>query len=114
MPKPIGVTHHQAIGVLPLLKLDGQQQATFTTTPLYHGGIADCFRAWTSSAFIWFFPGDYPITPKHVRSCYEESILHAASLPKIQFFSAVPAVITALAAERDGLRMLQEMKIVVS
>lgn len=61
LPKPIPQTHHAAVGVLPLLT--GLSTATFTTTPLYHGGIVNCFRPWTSNALIWLFPGGcVPIT----------------------------------------------------
>ena len=69
LPKPIPQSHRAAVGVLPRLD-DGHKKATFTTTPLYHGGIADCFRAWTSGAMIWLFPGaDVPITASNVIKC---------------------------------------------
>ena len=55
-PKPIPQPHRAAVCVLPTFE-SGKDNATFTTTPLYHGGIADLFRAWTSGALIWLFPG---------------------------------------------------------
>ena len=56
LPKPIPQTHRAAVGVLPHIP-SSSMKATFTTTPLYHGGIADLFRAWTSDALIWLFSG---------------------------------------------------------
>ena len=50
IPKLISQTHHGAVGVLPLLQEEIKDTnnktllSTFTTTPLYHGGIADIFR----------------------------------------------------------------------
>ncbi|KAL9112859.1 MAG: hypothetical protein Q9227_002936 [Pyrenula ochraceoflavens] len=54
LPKSLPLTHQQGLGVLPAL--DGSAHATFSATPLYHGGVADCLRAWSSGAMIWMFP----------------------------------------------------------
>lgn len=54
LPKLIPQTQYAAVGVQARLK--NHNIASFSTTPLYHGGIADCFRAWTSGALIWLFP----------------------------------------------------------
>lgn len=68
--KPIEQTHWGAAGALP--RLGGRNKASFSTTPLYHGGIADCLRAWTSRAMIWLFPeNEIPITAANVLSCLE-------------------------------------------
>ena len=113
LPKPIPQTHRAAVGVLPCL--DGSQEATFTTTPLYHGGIADCFRAWTSGALIWLFPGkEVPITAENILKSLECAVGQAESRPsaKIKYFSSVPYVLQMLAAEREGLEKLKDMDIV--
>lgn len=114
LPKPIPQTHNGAIGVLPRLP-NGYEKATFTTTPLYHGGIADCFRAWTSGALIWLFPGkDKPITAANILKCLQSAkdaeISHQAA--PIKYFSSVPYVLQMLSAESEGLKTLQEMHIV--
>lgn len=113
LPKPIPQSHHAAVGVLP--SLDGRNTATFTTTPLYHGGIADCLRAWTSSALIWLFPGaDVPITSKNILSsiaCAEKAA-REQDTPSVLYFASVPYVLQMLAEEDDGLNMLKNMEIV--
>ncbi|KAI9743451.1 MAG: hypothetical protein M1818_002763 [Claussenomyces sp. TS43310] len=113
LPKPIVQSHRAAFGVLP--KLDGRELATFTTTPLYHGGISDCFRAWTSRASIWLFPAaDIPITTQNLCSCLSvsaEASLEASVAP-IKYFSSVPYILQMLAEENSGLKLLQSMDIV--
>ena len=114
LPKPIHQSHRAAVGVLPCLE-DGYDKATFTTTPLYHGGIADCFRAWTSNAMIWLFPGkDVPITAQNVLKsleCAERSVKRDES-PPVTYFSSVPYVLQMVAAHQNGLQMLESMEIV--
>ena len=114
LPKPIPQTHHAAVGVLPLLS--GTSAATFTTTPLYHGGIADCFRAWTSNALIWLFPGSMPITARNIVSSLSVA-QHQASenperMPRVKYFSSVPYVLQMLAEDTDCVFWLQKMDIV--
>lgn len=90
IPKPIPQTHHGGAGVYTTF--EGSHQATFTTTPLYHGGIADLFRAWTSHALIWLFPGkEAPITASNVVRCLEAT--EKAGTPPVDFFSSVPYVL---------------------
>jgi thioester reductase-like protein len=114
MPKPIPQTHLAGVGVLPSLK-DGHEAATFTTTPLYHGGIADLFRAWTSSAMIWLFPGKHvPITASNIIRCLDvaEDRSREQRTPPVKYFSSVPYVLQMMEADSCGLRYLQEMDIV--
>ena len=114
LPKPIPQTHRAAVGVLPSFD-NGHVSATFTTTPLYHGGIADCFRAWTSSALIWLFPGrDVPITARNIMSCLDCADRATADIqtPNVRYFSSVPYVLQMMAAEPDGLEILKRMDLV--
>ncbi|OJD35009.1 acetyl-synthetase-like protein [Diplodia corticola] len=83
LPKPIPQTHRGAVCALPQrgqlprpIATDatdgGGDGATFTTTPLYHGGIADCFRAWAAAAPVWLFPAHaLPITAANVCACLD-------------------------------------------
>lgn len=110
LPKPIPQSHHGAVGVLP--RLSGHDHASFSTTPLYHGGVADCFRAWTSDALIWLFPGkEVPITGLNVLKslvcCQGRS-----EFSPVKYFSSVPYVLQMLGAVDDGLKLLQQMDIV--
>ncbi|ETS75819.1 hypothetical protein PFICI_12763 [Pestalotiopsis fici W106-1] len=112
LPKPIVQTHWGAVGVLP--RLTGHEHsATFTTTPLYHGGLADCFRAWTGGAMIWFFPeGKVPVTETNVRKAIEFSRKNSPSSVCVEYFTSVPYVLQGLASDREGLRLLQGMSLV--
>ncbi|MCJ1286771.1 hypothetical protein MMC26_006117 [Xylographa opegraphella] len=114
LPKPIVQSHRAAVGVLPCFK-GGGAKATFTTTPLYHGGIADCFRAWTSGALIWLFPGkEVPITAENVLkslSCAERAAENGGN-PSVKYFSSVPYVLQMVSGELKGLEKLKSMEIV--
>ena len=113
VPKPIPQSHRAAVGVLP--HLDGSRHATFTTTPLYHGGIADLFRAWTSDALIWLFPGKrLPITASNVVYCLNaaENCGKKGKTPPVKYFSSVPYVLQMLASDNKGLEKLQGMDVV--
>ena len=114
LPKPIPQTHRAAVGVLPTFD-SGYDKATFTTTPLYHGGVADCFRAWTSGAMIWLFPGaDIPITASNALKSLDCARKAAETLqtPEVKYFSSVPYVLQMLAAEDEGLQRLRHMELV--
>ena len=113
VPKPIPQTHRAAVGVLPIL--DGRQAATFTTTPLYHGGIADLFRAWTSNALIWLFPGkELPITAVNVCRCLDIAmeLAQRGSCPTVRYFSSVPYILQMMGTHEEGLKHLKGMDIV--
>jgi thioester reductase-like protein len=112
-PRAIAQSHQAAVGVLPMM--DGQCKATFTTTPLYHGGPADIFRAWTSNAMIWLFPSnEMPITPSNIVRCLESSGIRARrnTLPQISFFTTVPYIIQMLAEDDSAVQWLQTMELV--
>jgi acyl-coenzyme A synthetase/AMP-(fatty) acid ligase len=114
LPKPIPQSHRAGLGVLPHLpKIPSK--ATFTTTPLYHGGIADLFRAWTSNALIWLFPGkDVPITARNVCNSLEVAATYSSTegLPEVKYFSSVPYVLQMMESDEQGLAFLQKMDIV--
>lgn len=115
LPKPIPQTNHGAVGVLPAL--DGQNEATFTTTPLYHGGPADIFRAWSSGALIWLFPSNLiPITATNVVRCLEQAkdtaSKHDTRIPPIKYFTSVPYILQMMASDEAGLKCLQSMDLV--
>jgi acyl-coenzyme A synthetase/AMP-(fatty) acid ligase len=114
LPKPIPQSHRGAIGVLPHLpKIPSI--ASFTTTPLYHGGIADLFRCWTSNSMIWLFPGkDVPITARNICQCLNAAKVYSSDeiIPKVRYFSSVPYVLQMMEADNEGLAWLQNMDIV--
>ena len=115
IPKPIPQSHHGAVLVLPHLP-PLRSRATFTTTPLYHGGIADLFRSWTSDSAIWFFPSSHaPVTALNILRCLEATMSCSDSdhaIPKITYFSSVPYVLSLLAEQEEGLQQLRSMELV--
>jgi thioester reductase-like protein len=114
LPKSIPQTHHAAVGVLPCLPADGNP-ATFSTTPLYHGGIADCLRAWSSGATIHLFPGTQPITTTNILRAIEQANTYAQGACTVKYFTSVPYILQMLATESEGsqgLSALQRMDLV--
>jgi thioester reductase-like protein len=117
LPKSIPQTHHAAVGVLPNLSAS-QGQATFSTTPLYHGGIADCLRAWSSGATIHLFPGTQPITTTNILRALDQANKYADSSCTVKYFTSVPYILQMLVAEpassegSQGILALQQMDLV--
>lgn len=112
-PKPIPQAHRGALGVLPAL--DGKSSATFTTTPLYHGGPADIFRAWTSDAMIWLFPSDrMPTVPANIARCLvsTEKFILRKSGPQILYFASVPYILQMMTKDDTSLTHLRRMDMV--
>lgn len=113
VPKPIPQSHRGAVGALPAL--DGTANATFTTTPLYHGGPADIFRAWASGAMIWIFPShEVSITASNIVHClesaYEAERRNVSS--SISYFASVPYVLQMMTEDGKGLKWLRQMDLV--
>lgn len=117
LPKPIPQSHYAAVGVLPRLP-GGGSAATFSTTPLYHGGIADCFRAWASGATIHLFPGTQPITAANVQRAVDRANSYLANACPVKYFTSVPYVLQMLGGDaahpedESGLQLLREMDLV--
>ncbi|EKG14906.1 AMP-dependent synthetase/ligase [Macrophomina phaseolina MS6] len=109
LPKPIPQSHRAAVRVLPHLPTS-PPKATFTTTPLYHGGIADCFRAWASDAPAWLFPGHaLPITAANVNACLR-TVQQAGE--RVAYFASVPYVLQLMAADAEAMQNLRGMELV--
>lgn len=111
LPKAIVQTHWAAVGALPCLP-DMNPVATFSTTPLYHGGVADCFRSWTSGSMVWFFPeGLKPITSANII----EAVMCARKMSTIQvkYFTGVPYVLQMLGENETGVQLLQSSKYIL-
>ncbi|EDN92715.1 hypothetical protein SS1G_08578 [Sclerotinia sclerotiorum 1980 UF-70] len=122
LPKPVPYSHHAACGALPIL--NDRNTLTFTTTPLYTGGIADCLRAWTSLSTICLAPNDgHPLTSETIiesfsqaQKAYEYLIHRFCGFPKtgpeLMYFSCVPMIAQMLSKSAKGLAFLRTMKIV--
>lgn len=118
LPKPVPQTHYAAVGVLPRLH-GGESRATFSTTPLYHGGIADCLRAWTSGALIHLFPGTQPVTATNVHRAVNHANAYVQGACPVKYFTSVPYILQMLVADSEnsqdhgsGISLLQKMDLV--
>ncbi|KAF4997959.1 hypothetical protein FGRMN_3479 [Fusarium graminum] len=110
LPKPIPQTQFGVMGALYSFP-GADKRATFSTTPLYHGGFPDCLRAWTSGAAIWFFPeGLAPITGANIMKALRFARSHSPS--PVKYFSSVPYVLQMLSEEYGGPEILQSMELV--
>lgn len=117
LPKPIPQIHHAAVSVLPRLP-GGGDHSTFSTTPLYHGGIADCLRAWTSGATIHLFPGTHPITAANIHRFVDRANQYLHGACPVKYFTCVPYILQILGEEptdpgiHSGLDLLRTMDLV--
>lgn len=114
--KPKAIPQTNAAAFAALSSIDTSPgAATFSSTPLYHGGVADCFRAWTSGQMIWLFPGgEKPITAQNILNCLSVAEKRATdgSTTPVKYFSSVPYVLRDLASSDEGLSILRRMDIV--
>ncbi|CAG9989397.1 unnamed protein product [Clonostachys byssicola] len=110
LPKPIPQPQSGIIQVLPCFQ-EENRPATFSMTPLYHGGLPDLLRSWTSSSMIWFFPeGLAPITASNIIS----AVAHARKKcdAPVQYFTSVPYILQMLFEDKHGIELLQSMELV--
>lgn len=116
LPKPIYQSQQGVVGCLypfPGMRDGSPVPATFTITPLFHGGTPDCLRAWSSGAMCWIFPqASVPITGSNVIKAIEEA--RGGGAVNVGYFSSVPFVLQMLLdGDRDeGLGLLQTFDLV--
>ena len=109
VPKPIPQRHKQLLALL-CCDTNFADAKTFTTTPLYHGGLPDCLRAWACGAMVWIFPeGLEPLTPATIGAAYKYSESISGG---IEYFSCVPFVLEMLVESDESIEMLHKMKLV--
>ena len=122
LPKLIPYTHYSAVGVLPRLQhvysIKSPIIGTLSTTPLYHGGLADLWRAWSAASPLWIFPEDkLPIFGKMLLS-WAEAIENACEVSRIEpatrigYVSCVPYVLQMMMEEGKMRGRLKEMDVV--
>ena len=116
LPKLLPVTHRMAIGVLPGIQPGPLAGATFSTTPMYHGGPADCFRAWAAASLIWLYPGQLPVTGSLIEQCLaatrnaftERNFPCDTHVPDLAYFSCVPQVLASLVEHPTALTVIKD------
>lgn len=115
LPKPIYQSQHGVICCLypfPRNEDARSQPATFTVTPLYHGGTPDCLRSWSSGALCWLFPqGSVPTTGANVINSVQAARMGGVG---VCYFSSVPFVLQMLLDEdrEAGLCLLKTFDLV--
>ena len=122
LPKPIPITNSDEIGALPRfhqIERKPHPSSTFTTTPIYTGGLADLWRSWSAVATLWTFPEDQvPVTGENIMR-----FLDAVGLWRLQsanfensaaigYVSCVPFVVQMMAEDERPMRLLLQMDMV--
>lgn len=110
MPKPIPTAHRLLTSVYPCAPSSkdgqGEPRAAFSTTPLFHGGLTDFFRALSALEPIYFFPLHcLPVTADIVQAAL------ACAGPTVRYFFTVPFILKLL-LEANALAALKRMDIV--
>ena len=130
-PKPIAHTHIGSTYILPRRALpqyigrgaSGEpvaEPASFTTTPLFHGGVSDLLRAWMARSVLYLYPtSDAPITTQHlcdaIATC---NASHTSTLEErhwrytVDSFLSVPYILTTLCEDDNGIELLKSMSLV--
>ncbi|RPB05577.1 hypothetical protein L873DRAFT_1882435 [Choiromyces venosus 120613-1] len=106
MPKLILYPHSSAIGNR-VYDNYYNFKATFTTTPLYHGGIADFMRLLMAYSTLWLYPSTMPITSKNMFKA-----LSICQSPRAYYFSSVPYVLEVCAGDAATVHKLIGMDMV--
>lgn len=123
-PKPIPQTHASSVISLPRRRMGEPDTLTssFTTTPLFHGGVSDLLRAWMARSFLYLYPSStIAVTAGNVMGAFRACALYptdASYAPPISAFLSVPYILTLLSptadpSDREGATaMLAQMEIV--
>jgi acyl-coenzyme A synthetase/AMP-(fatty) acid ligase len=121
-PKPIPHFHRAEVLALPRRPIGHHDTLTssFTTTPLFHGGVSDLLRAWMAKSTLYLYPSSTSaITSQSivssVRACQPtpDSQEHP-----ITSFLSVPYILTLLSPASDpsdktgATKLLASMEIV--
>ncbi|VUC24989.1 unnamed protein product [Clonostachys rosea] len=110
LPKPIPQPQSGIVQILPCF-LDENQPATFSMTPLYHGGLPDLLRSWTSGCMMWSFPeGFAPVTAANIISAV--TYARRKCDVQVQYFTSVPYILQMLYEDKRGVELLQSMDLV--
>lgn len=129
VPKLIPQTHLQSVSVLPRRSFPSERDtlvSSFTTTPLFHGGISDLLRGWMARSLVWLYPSSTSaitaasvVTSLHAcdptlggRIEGQELRLAPELAPPITAFLSVPYILTLLAADDAATKLLSAMELV--
>jgi acyl-coenzyme A synthetase/AMP-(fatty) acid ligase len=123
-PKPIPQTHDSSVVTLPRRQLGEADtlEASFTTTPLFHGGVSDLLRAWMARSLLYLYPSSTTaVTAANIMGAYRACSRYppgSTFAPPITAFLSVPYILTLLSPTADptdaegATAMLANMEIV--
>ena len=112
LPKPVPQPHAAATVQLPSIPTV-PRVATLTTTPLYHGGVADLMRSMMSHSMIWFFPPSVPVTAANVvRAVRAGDAALGKEGVRVRLFTGVPYVQKVCAEDAECVEVLKGMDMV--
>lgn len=123
-PKPIPQTHASSVVTLPRRPLGDADTlvASFTTTPLFHGGVSDLLRAWMARSMLYLYPSSTTaVTAANIMGAYRACSSYPPKsdyAPPITAFLSVPYILTLLSPTADptdkegATEMLSNMAIV--
>ncbi|CAZ82948.1 unnamed protein product [Tuber melanosporum] len=106
MPELVLCPHSSAISGLAY-QGSYDNKATFTTTPLYYGGIMDFMRSLMGYSMLWLYPSTIPIIPRNLLRA-----LSVCQHPRAHYFSSVPYVLEVCAEDAAVVDVLKDMDIV--
>lgn len=105
LPKPIPIPHRLLTTTMPFCP-SSPPRKSFSTTPLFHGGITDLARALAAVEPISFFP-------LHKAPVTADTVLKAVRTSgDLKWFFSVPYILEMLADREEGMEMLKRMEIV--
>lgn len=123
-PKPIPQTHASSVVTLPRRPIGDSDtlESSFTTTPLFHGGVSDLLRAWMARSMLYLYPSSTTaVTATNVMGAYRACSYYPPAstyAPPITAFLSVPYILTLLSPTADptdkegATAMLSKMNIV--
>ncbi|KAI5780289.1 hypothetical protein DFH27DRAFT_657022 [Peziza echinospora] len=113
-PKPILQSHAGATCCLPQRPVPPEERkAQFTTTPLYHGGIADLMRGMNSNNLTWIVPASVPLTTTYLATMLRLASTTTGDPSMIpRYFSCVPFILNIMSESNVGLEWLKKMDMV--
>lgn len=122
LPKPIPIRSCDEIGALPRFHESNSQSnapSTFTTTPIYTGGLADLWRSWSAAVTLWTFPEDQiPVTEQNVlrflgaAHAWQQDEANQDRTAPIGYFSCVPFVVQMMVGNKALMQWLRDLEMV--
>lgn len=110
LPKPI--YHIHRFWAFSTTTASGTQEAAYTTTPLYHGGMSDFLRSLQAGSSIFFHPIIGSTLSVEAILAGHRACAAVAGSRAIKYFLSVPFILAMLSKEQTGIDYLASMNLV--